>query len=71
MPDGMLYLWQAFRRLSLRRSSNGFGVNPLTWPEIEAFNRLSGLRLEPWEVEIVEHLDGIFLAQQAKEREQP
>lgn len=70
MPTGGEYLWRAFHRLSLRRGSNGFGANALSWPDVDAFVRLSGVRLEPWEIEIIEHLDVLFLTQQAKEREQ-
>jgi hypothetical protein len=66
MPEGALYLWVIFRRLSSRRGNNGFGGLPLTYPEIEAFDRLSGARLEPWEIEIIEHLDGLYLEAQIK-----
>lgn len=68
MPMGGDYLWRAFQRLSSRRSTNGFGVNALSWPDIDAFVRLSGAALEPWEIEVIEHLDGLYLAQQAKQQ---
>jgi hypothetical protein len=52
----------------VRRGNNGFSLNPLSWPEIDAFTRLSGVNLEPWEIEIIEHLDSLFLTQQAKRK---
>lgn len=67
MPEGADYLWRAFQRLSGRRTNNGFGQNPLTWQEIDAFVRLSGVALAPWEIEVIERLDGLYLAQQAKQ----
>jgi hypothetical protein len=55
-----------FRRLSARRGSSGFGVNPIRHADIEALCRLTRMRLDPWEVEAIEDLDGLFLAEQAR-----
>ena len=60
-PEALRYLWNAFRRLSARRGGNGFGLSPLGWSEIAAFMRVTGTLLAPWEIEIVELLDGIYL----------
>jgi hypothetical protein len=67
LPPAVAYLWSAFLRLHCRRGSNGFGASPLSWSEIDAFCRLSGVRLAPWEVEIVEALDDAYMAEQAKD----
>jgi hypothetical protein len=40
-----------------RRTSNGFGVNPITWVDLGEFTRLTGVRLAPWEIEVIEELD--------------
>lgn len=61
-PPSLTYLWATFYRLSNRRGSNGFGVNPITWSELDAFTRLSGVRLTPWEIETVEMLDDLYRA---------
>src|SRR5690606_7242751 len=66
LPDGLGYLWRMFRRLSARRGGNGFGVNPIRHSDIEAFCRLTRMQLDPWEVEAIEDLDGLFLAEQAR-----
>jgi len=67
LPPAAAYLWGTFLRLHTRRGNNGFGVLPLSWSEIDAFCRLSGVRLAPWEVEIVEALDDAYMAEQVKD----
>jgi hypothetical protein len=67
--ETLQYLWIAFIRLSSRRGSNGFGINPISWPEIDAFVRNSRVRLAPWEVEIIEMLDDLFRAEQGKPKD--
>lgn len=69
IPAAVVYLWATFIRLHNRRGSNGMGPNPITWADIESFMRLSGVSLAPWEIEIIEDLDGVFFAQQAKKTE--
>lgn len=66
LPPAMNYLWSVFLRLANRRSSNGFGANPIPWTEIEAFSRLTRTRLTPWEVEIVEMLDNLYRIEQSR-----
>lgn len=51
-----------------RKGGSGFGVSPIEWPDIDAFVRQSGVRFAPWEVEIIEALDDLYLAQAAKEK---
>ncbi len=71
VPAGGEYLWSAFVRLHGRRGSTGFGPAALSWPDIEAFNRLSRMNLAPWEVEVIEELDRVYLihtADAARER---
>jgi hypothetical protein len=66
-PGAAISAWSAFHRLSTRRGSNGFGgVNPITWSEIDAFVRLSGVSLTLWDIEAIEMLDDIFRTEQAK-----
>lgn len=61
MPAGAVYLWNAFMRLSSRRGSSGWGPLMISWPEIDAFQRLSWVRLAPFEIEIIERLDEAWL----------
>lgn len=69
IPDELRYLWRSFNRLSARRGSNGFDVDPIGWCEIDAFVRLTGVRLVPWEIELIEMLDDIFRSERARNRD--
>jgi hypothetical protein len=61
-PVELSYLWKIFRRLSDRRGSNGFGATPIGWADIHAFVQLSQTPLHPWEIELIEDLDRLYLA---------
>lgn len=61
LPLALSYLWQIYRRLR-RRKGGGMGPSPIEWPDIDAFLRLSGVALVPWEIEVIEDLDDAFMA---------
>ena len=63
-PLPLMYLWQAFFRIRRRIGSAGFGPSPIGLADIDAFNRLSGLALAPWEVAMIERLDDLWLKAQ-------
>lgn len=65
-PQALYYLWTAFNRLRRRKGSNGFGASPIGWPDIDAFVRNTKCELAPWEVEIIEDLDDLFLMDHTK-----
>jgi hypothetical protein len=69
-PKVLAYLWRTFNRLHQRRGSSGFGANPISWPDIDAFLRLSGVRLMPWEIEIIEEIDNVFRVEQSRSESQ-
>lgn len=58
-PDELVYVWNIFLRLNARRPA-GFSIEPVSFGEIEAFTRLSGLTLSPFEVRLIEDLDNLF-----------
>lgn len=60
------HLWAVFWRLRRRRGGNGFGASPIEWPDIDAFARLSGTRLTPFDIEVIEDLDDAYLQQAAR-----
>lgn len=68
LPDALAYLWVAFCRLSARRTS-GFSINPISWSELDAFIRLTGVRLSPWEIRIIEELDDLFRRENLSKRD--
>lgn len=61
LPPEMRYLWAAFQSISRTRGGNGFGPNPITFVEIDAWARLMRLRLDPWEVDTLRMLDDAYL----------
>lgn len=61
LPLALGYLWRAYNRLR-RRKGSGFGPGPIEWPDIDAFLRLSGFALAPWEIEVIEEIDDVFLS---------
>lgn len=61
----MDHVWRAFSRLRRRKGGNGFAPQPLEFGDLDAFLRLTGARLAPWEIELVEQLDDLFLAKSA------
>jgi hypothetical protein len=69
-PEALEYLWNVFLRLSARRGSGGFGVAPITWADIDAFVRHSGIQLAPFEVRLIEDLDNLYRAAISRPKEQ-
>lgn len=59
-PDLAAHVWGWFQELSTGRTG-GFGPNPLTWECIDAWARLTGTRLAPWEVRAIKALDLAYL----------
>lgn len=62
----MVYLWRLFNRIRSRKGSSGFGRSPIEWPDLDAFQRLSGITLRPFELEMIEMLDDLCLADHSK-----
>lgn len=61
IPDEFAECWQWFLRLNNRRSSNGFGVNPISYAEIMAFFQLMEYQPKFWEIELIEIFDGVAM----------
>ena len=57
LPAGVAHLWDAFVALSATRAPAFEGLAAITCTEIEAWQRLHGLRLTPWEVETLLAVD--------------
>jgi hypothetical protein len=59
-PDQLWYLFSWFTELSSGRTY-GMSANPITWLDIEAYNRLLGKRMKKWEILAIKKLDAIYL----------
>lgn len=71
VEEPLFYLWDIFAELAAARGGNGFGMNPLGWHDIEAWQRLTGCCLSAWERGTLLELDRVYLmdaAEQAKRR---
>jgi hypothetical protein len=65
-PSAIAHVWLAWRRLRRRKSFGMAGHNPIEWPDIDAFMRRTRVKLDPFEIELVEALDDVFLASMAE-----
>lgn len=68
VPTEMRPLWEAYLTLSATRRT-GMGLSPLTLTDIEAWQRLHGVRLTPWELDTLIDIDAASLAALAKQKE--
>lgn len=68
-PKEMVYQWQDFIALHNKRSSNGFGVNPISYQDMHAYFALTKYSPEQWELDLINALDGVFLEIQHKKQE--
>ncbi|KNY18231.1 hypothetical protein AKG11_03610 [Shinella sp. SUS2] len=64
-PEALDYLWSIYFRIRRRCSSTGLGPARITWPDIDAFVRNSGVRMAPWEIRLIEDLDDAWLSSQS------
>jgi hypothetical protein len=62
-PKALGYLLNIFYRLRRRKASYGYGPVQVEWPDIDAFLRHSRINLSSWEIEILEDLDDLYLAE--------
>lgn len=60
-PEGFGFLVDVFRRLS-RQRCRSTGVDPITLGDIDAFQRLEGVSLRPWQVQAIEQIDVLWRA---------
>jgi hypothetical protein len=57
----MQLVWKYFNELANARTSNGYGPNPISYTEINAWNDLMQSYVSPFEVEIIKRLDITYL----------
>jgi len=61
IPVELAYLFAWFTELSAARGSGGFGANPISYAEIDAWARLTGTAPTPFEISVIRLLDGALL----------
>lgn len=63
-PLALDHVWRWYCELGGARTSNGFGLNPISFTEIRAWADLTGADPTPWEVGLLKRLDAVTLANQ-------
>lgn len=66
-PKAVEYLYAAWGRMRSRKAAGMAGPAPIEWHDLDAFLRLTGTRLAPWEIRIIERLDDTYLRVMAAE----
>ena len=69
VPAEVRPLWETYLTLSATRRT-GMGLSPLALVDIEAWQRMNGIRFSPWELDTLIQLDAACLAVVAKQQKQ-
>lgn len=67
-PPALEYLWGWFLDIGSTRGG-GYGPAPITYPDIDAWARLTGNDPTPWEVRMLRRIDNAYMAFQAERME--
>lgn len=67
LPDGLERLWADFAEMHDSRGSTGFGPMRITFADIDAWQRVGGVTLAPWEIAAIRKADNAYLANFAAE----
>lgn len=68
MPEVFSLIWRDFRSLDSARTSNGYGANPISYSEIQAYAALNSIEFQPWEIEVLKIFDVTLLNLQAEQQ---
>jgi hypothetical protein len=68
LPKGCEQVLADFMDLHGCRTSTGFGPAPISYLELDAWQRVNGLRLEAWEIDAIRAADEAYMAYVAKGR---
>lgn len=60
-PWQLHYLWLYFLSMCRRRTSNGYGPNPLSDEAVQAWKARHRIRLAAWEEDLLDELEGLYM----------
>lgn len=69
LPDCLAHVWNWFLQLNSQRTSNGFGVNPITNQDMWFFFQLEGIEPESWELDLIRRFDRVALECSSEQQE--
>jgi hypothetical protein len=64
-PHEISHLWEWFQAMNQMRQNTGLGVCRLS-SEIVTWQQLEGIRLNPFELDVIRRLDAVFVAHHSK-----
>lgn len=68
-PPGCADLWRDFMALHTTRGSGGMGApDCISWPALDAYQRINGVRFEPWQIDALRQADAAYLTVAAQRR---
>ncbi|MGQ3080701.1 MULTISPECIES: phage tail assembly chaperone [Rhizobium/Agrobacterium group] len=59
MPSAGSHVWKWFRELDRARPGTGYGINPISWHELDAWSRRRKVDPSQWEVDAIMALDAV------------
>jgi hypothetical protein len=62
LPDCCETLWLDFIELHGSRGSTGFGAARITYSDLHAYQQVTGLRIQPWQLACIRKADDMWLA---------
>lgn len=71
LPEAVEHIWGWFSEIASRRTGNGYGPNPITWHDIQAWSQLTQTNALPWEVRMLCSLDRAWLQTHATKPKPP
>lgn len=66
VEDCVLYLWHYFLEMNARRTSNGFGQNPISEEALQSWCKRRNIKLAEFEYQALDALEIMFLNNQGK-----
>lgn len=66
VPEGLETLWADFMAMHGSRGSSGFGPMRIGFAEIDAYQRVHGIRFQPWELDAIRRADNAYLVHYAE-----
>lgn len=66
MPDCLSHVWYWFLQLNSQRTSNGFGINPISNQDMWFFFQLEKIEPEAWELDLIRRFDSVVMNKHAE-----
>jgi hypothetical protein len=66
LPDGCEEVWRIFNELHSCRGNYGFGPCKISFVDLDAWQRVTGVRLLGWEVDAIRRADKAFISRWAE-----